>query len=135
MEHELSATYDITHGLGLAILTPRWLQYCLDETRLSRYVQFAVNVFGVNPELDPMEIAQEGIKRLSDWFFKDLGLTVVAFFKNFGIGVKDTHKGKAVPIMPSRHAVTTQYPKGNTTYGKKLCDQGKYLPNQNPTGA
>ena len=24
MEHELSAFYDITHGLGLAILTPRW---------------------------------------------------------------------------------------------------------------
>ena len=23
MEHELSAIYDITHGLGLAILTPR----------------------------------------------------------------------------------------------------------------
>ncbi|MFV0314830.1 MAG: iron-containing alcohol dehydrogenase, partial [Anaerotignum sp.] len=26
MEHELSAYYDITHGLGLAILTPRWLE-------------------------------------------------------------------------------------------------------------
>ena len=26
MEHELSAIYDITHGLGLAILTPRWLE-------------------------------------------------------------------------------------------------------------
>ncbi|MFA6769519.1 MAG: iron-containing alcohol dehydrogenase, partial [Parabacteroides sp.] len=32
MEHELSAIYDITHGLGLAILTPRWMEYCLDET-------------------------------------------------------------------------------------------------------
>lgn len=25
MEHELSAIYDITHGLGLAILTPHWM--------------------------------------------------------------------------------------------------------------
>ena len=24
MEHELSAYYDITHGHGIAILTPRW---------------------------------------------------------------------------------------------------------------
>lgn len=32
MEHELSAIYDITHGLGLAILTPRWMEYCMDDT-------------------------------------------------------------------------------------------------------
>lgn len=32
MEHEISAYYDITHGLGLAILTPRWMEYTLDET-------------------------------------------------------------------------------------------------------
>ena len=38
MEHELSAFYDITHGLGLAILTPRWMEYCLDETTVSKYV-------------------------------------------------------------------------------------------------
>ena len=27
MEHELSAFYDITHGDGLAILTPVWMDY------------------------------------------------------------------------------------------------------------
>lgn len=32
IEHELSAHYDITHGLGLAILTPAFLTYVLDET-------------------------------------------------------------------------------------------------------
>ena len=31
MEHELSAYYDITHGHGLAILAPRWLEYILDD--------------------------------------------------------------------------------------------------------
>ena len=40
MEHEVSAIYDITHGLGLAILTPRWMEYCLDESTVSKYVQF-----------------------------------------------------------------------------------------------
>ena len=30
IEHELSAIYDITHGLGLAIVTPRWMRYVLD---------------------------------------------------------------------------------------------------------
>lgn len=74
MEHQLSAVYDITHGLGLAILTPRWMEYCLDENNVSKYVQFAVNVFGVDANQEPMEIAKEGIKRLYDFFFKTLGL-------------------------------------------------------------
>jgi len=34
MEHEISAYYDITHGHGLAILTPHWLSYILDEKTL-----------------------------------------------------------------------------------------------------
>lgn len=75
MEHQLSAYYDITHGLGLAILTPRWLEFCLDETNVSKYVQFAVNVFGVDANQDEMTIAKEGIQRLYDFFFKTLGLT------------------------------------------------------------
>lgn len=74
MEHQLSAFYDITHGLGLAILTPRWMEYCLDETNVSKYVQFATNVFGVDANQEPMAIAKEGIQRLYDFFFKILGL-------------------------------------------------------------
>ena len=74
MEHVLSAFYDITHGLGLAILTPRWLEYCLDETTVSKYVQFGVNVFGIDPELPPMEIAHKAIEALSRFLFDTLGL-------------------------------------------------------------
>lgn len=74
MEHELSAFYDIAHGLGLAILTPSWLRFCLDEGTLERYVKFGVNVWGVDPSLEPMEIAQKGIEKTADFLFKDLGL-------------------------------------------------------------
>lgn len=74
MEHELSALYDITHGLGLAILTPRWLKYCLDETTVSKYVQFGMNVFNIDSKLDDMEIAKQAIHKLSDFLFNTLGL-------------------------------------------------------------
>lgn len=74
MEHELSALYDITHGLGLAILTPRWMEYTLDETTASKFVQFGVNVFSIHPGLPPMEIAMESIRRISEFFFHTLGL-------------------------------------------------------------
>lgn len=87
MEHELSAIYDITHGLGLAILTPRWMEYCLDETTVSKYVQFGVNVFGIDASLAPMEIARESIKRLSDFLFGTLGLK--STFTEVGIKRED----------------------------------------------
>lgn len=74
IEHELSAIYDITHGLGLAILTPRWMEYCLDETTVNKYVQFGVNVFGIDSTLPQMEIAKKGIEMLSDFFFKTINL-------------------------------------------------------------
>ncbi len=74
MEHQLSAVYDVTHGLGLAIIMPRWLDYCLDEETLPRYVTFGVNVFGIDPNLPDMEIAKRSIQMLSDFLFKDLGL-------------------------------------------------------------
>lgn len=75
IEHELSALYDITHGHGLAILTPRWLRYCLDETTLPKYVQFGVNVFGIDSSLPPVEIAEKSITMLEKFLFDDLGLS------------------------------------------------------------
>ena len=74
MEHELSAVYDITHGLGLAILTPRWMEYCLDETTVDKYVQYGVNVFGIDSSLDKMEIAKRSIKLTEEFLFEKLGL-------------------------------------------------------------
>ena len=84
MEHELSAVYDITHGLGLAILTPRWMEYCLDESNVERYVSFGVNVFDIDKSLPKMDIARESIKRLSEFFFGTLGLK--STLREVGIG-------------------------------------------------
>ena len=74
IEHELSAYYDITHGLGLAILTPRWMKYVLDEKNAKRFYQFGVNVFDIDKNLSPMEVANKSIELLEEFFFKTLGL-------------------------------------------------------------
>lgn len=84
MEHELSAIYDITHGLGLAILTPRWMEYCLDETTVDKYVQYGVNVFGIDASQDKMTIARESIRLTAEFLFDTLGLQ-----RTFGqVGIK-----------------------------------------------
>ena len=87
MEHELSAYYDITHGLGLAILTPRWMQYTLNDKTVSKFAQFGINVFGIDPALPPMEIAKQGIDQLSAFLFDTLGLSRTLT----EIGIDDTH--------------------------------------------
>ncbi len=74
IEHELSAIYDITHGLGLAIVTPRWMEYTLSEKTVSKFYNFAVNVFDIDKNLPQMEAAKKGIKALSDFLFNTLGL-------------------------------------------------------------
>ncbi len=74
MEHELSAYYDITHGHGLAILTPRWLSYILDEETAPAIYRFGTKVFGVAEGLEPMEGAKFAIEAVEKFCFETLGL-------------------------------------------------------------
>ncbi|OVE68576.1 NADH-dependent alcohol dehydrogenase [Clostridium diolis] len=73
MEHELSAFYDITHGVGLAILTPHWMKYSLDDTTVFKFAQYGINVWGIDKNLDKFEIANKAIEKTSE-FFKELGI-------------------------------------------------------------
>lgn len=76
MEHELSA-FDpaITHGAGLAVITPAWLRY-VAEVNPARMQRFAKNVMGV-------ETLEEGIAKLQGFYaamkmptkLSDFGLT------------------------------------------------------------
>ena len=73
LEHVLSAYYDITHGVGLAILTPRWMKHVLNEQTVDVFARFALNVWSVDPQLDCWTAAQQGIEKLSE-FFASMGL-------------------------------------------------------------
>lgn len=74
IEHELSAFYDITHGLGLAILTPRWMEYVLSEKTVHKFYDLGVNVFDIDKNLDKMEVAKKAIEKVKEFFFESLGL-------------------------------------------------------------
>ena len=74
IEHELSAFYDITHGLGLAILTPRWMEYVLNESTAHKFYDLGVNVFDIDKNLDQMEVAKKAIEKVKEFFFETLGL-------------------------------------------------------------
>lgn len=73
MEHALSAYYDITHGEGLAIITPRWMKHILSEKTIDRFVKYGVNVFGIDRCRDKLDIAGKAIQATYD-FFLSLGI-------------------------------------------------------------
>ena len=86
MEHELSAYYDITHGVGLAILTPRWMRHILfkDPAVTPRFVRFARNVMGLDDDDDRI-LARAGIDALEQ-YFKSTGLPMT--LGELGIGAE-----------------------------------------------
>jgi len=84
MEHEVSAYYDITHGHGLAVITPRWLSYILDEKTAPAIYRLGVRVFGIEPGMEDMKGARAAIDALSKFCFDTLGLA--SAFTELGVG-------------------------------------------------
>lgn len=73
IEHQLSAYYDLTHGVGLAILTPSWMEYVLSDKTVDKFAEYGVNVWNIDKSLDKKEIAKLSIEKTRE-FFKNIGL-------------------------------------------------------------
>ncbi len=75
MEHELSAFYDITHGQGLAILTPVWMEYVLekDPATAENFAVYARNVWDITDD-DDESAAKKAIECTRKFFFETMGL-------------------------------------------------------------
>ena len=73
MEHELSAVYGVTHGAGLAVMTPAWMTFMATHNP-SKGAQFARRVMDVVNDNDT-QAALEGIARLRA-FYASLGLPI-----------------------------------------------------------
>ncbi|MGI5948998.1 iron-containing alcohol dehydrogenase [Peptoniphilus sp.] len=87
MEHELSAFYDLTHGIGLAILTPRFLSYILDDDTVDMIRDFGINVFGIKPSDDKFQDAKKAIGALHAFFEQELHVPMTLE----EVGIDDEH--------------------------------------------
>ncbi|HWR27604.1 MAG TPA: iron-containing alcohol dehydrogenase [Candidatus Thermoplasmatota archaeon] len=72
IEHALSAVYDVTHGVGLAILTPHWMEYVLNDQTRDKFVEYARNVWQIEGN-DDVVIGMKGIEKTRE-FFTHLGM-------------------------------------------------------------
>lgn len=86
LEHELGGMFDVTHGAGLAAIWPSWARYVYKDC-LSRFVRYAVNVMGVEPEADREATALKGIEAMEN-FYHRIGMPV-----NMGeLGIRPTEE-------------------------------------------
>ena len=77
IEHQLSAYYDITHGIGLAIITPKWMRYVLNDDTVDKFCEYAINVWHFEDDTENIEDRFELANRAIDAtekFFLDCGI-------------------------------------------------------------
>lgn len=83
IEHQLSAFYDVTHGMGLAVIIPHWMRKILDDSIVDVFVSYGVNVFGIDASLPKYDIANLAIEKTREFFdsmnipktLRELGIT------------------------------------------------------------
>lgn len=73
IEHELSAFYDIAHGVGLAILTPVWMSYVLNAKTAPKFAEYGISVWELDRTRPVMDLARAAIE-CTRTFFISLGL-------------------------------------------------------------
>lgn len=95
MEHELSAFYDITHGVGLGILTPYWMEYVLSEETVHRFVEYGRNVWKIHGD-NKMEIAHKAIEKTREFFNS---LNIPSRFSEVGIDESKLEKMAEQAVM------------------------------------
>lgn len=105
IEHELSAFYDITHGDGLAILTPAWMRYVLNENTVDRFCMYAENVWGIKVT-DKFAAANKAIVK-TEKYFNALGLP--SKLSDVGIGDEKFHEMASEAVRTSGIATRSYY--------------------------
>lgn len=102
IEHEISAWDEkVTHGEGLAVVTPAWMTYVWKENP-ARFVQFAQNVMGVKEDTEEKTVLA-GIAALKN-FFKEMGAPVT---------LEELHVDNLVPKELAEMAVRIPKTLGN----------------------
>ena len=83
---QFSSSYDMTHGLSLAIITPKWMTYLLnkDESVAGDFARFGLNVMGIEDQGNDHDNAKEAIKALESFIKDELHLPTT--LSEVGIG-------------------------------------------------
>ena len=86
IEHQLSAFYNVTHGMGLAVIIPYWMDKILDDSIVDVFVSYGTNVFGIDGTLPKYDIARAAISETRKWY---ASMNIPKTLRELGINDKD----------------------------------------------
>ena len=74
MDNEIGILYGASHGAGLALLFPYWMEYAMKANGTDLFVKFASRIFGCEIDFEHPEVtAMEGIRRVRE-FMTEIGM-------------------------------------------------------------
>ena len=74
MDNEIGILYGASHGAGLALLFPYWMEYAMKTQGPELFVKYATRVWGCQNDFEHPEVtAREGIQRFRD-FMTEIGM-------------------------------------------------------------
>ncbi len=97
IEHELSAYYDLTHGIGLAILTPPWMRHILNENTVEKFCEYGVNVWKLPSDMPRFDLANAAIDA-TETFFETLKIPMTLHEVGIDESKFETMAKKAVEL-------------------------------------
>lgn len=99
IEHELSAYYDVTHGEGLAVVTPAWMRWAMRKApdKSADFAAYARNVWEVS-EPDDRAAAEQGVRKLEDFLYRTLGVPATLR----ALGIADQNRFAAMAASAAR---------------------------------
>lgn len=86
IEHQLSAFYNVTHGMGLAVIIPYWMEKILNDSIVDVFVSYGVKVFGIDKSLPKYDIARAAIEETRKWY---ASMNIPKTLRELGINDKD----------------------------------------------
>lgn len=112
---QFSAFYDQTHGLGLALVVTKWMQYLLDKdpSVAKDFARFGKNVLDCQPTGDELEDAQNAINAFDHFICEDLKLPRTMS----QIGLDDSK------IKEMAHAAVNGYGQGTLKGYRELSEE------------
>ena len=107
IEHEISAEYDLTHGLGIAIILPAQMKYVYKHN-IKLFARYARNVYSIE-ESDDEKAALKGIEATQK-FFESLGAKTTLTSAGIPTDQFEKMAKRAVLLGPVGHFVSLDVP-------------------------
>lgn len=110
---QFSSVYDMTHGLALAILAPKWMKYLMDHdcTVAKDFERFGLNVMKIQNQNDCIKNAYEAIAVFQTYIVEQLHLPETfheAGLENIDIEELLDHALKGADCLPKAYRVLTR---------------------------